>query len=41
MNLTKNAFLNNETDVFYIHQKISPLSVDKMNKHGCFSTQKS
>ncbi|EGN2972375.1 hypothetical protein IH270_001757 [Escherichia coli] len=40
MKFTKNTFLNDETDVFYIHQKISPLPADKVNKHACPSTQK-
>ncbi|HFI7004804.1 TPA: hypothetical protein ACGR36_004680, partial [Escherichia coli] len=40
MKFTKNTFLNDETDVSYIHQKISPLPADKVNKHACPSTQK-
>lgn len=40
MKFTKNTFLNDETDIFYIHQKISPLPADKVNKHVCHSTQK-
>lgn len=40
MKFTKNTFLNDETDIFYIHQKISPLPADKVNKHACPSTQK-
>lgn len=40
MKFTKNTFLNDETDVFYIHQKISSLPADKVNKHACPSTQK-
>jgi hypothetical protein len=40
MKFTKNTLLKNETDVFYIHQKISPLPADKVNKHACPSTQK-
>lgn len=39
MKFTKNTFLNDETDIFYIHQKISPLPADKVNKHVCPSTQ--
>ncbi|WP_212617071.1 hypothetical protein, partial [Escherichia coli] len=37
MKFTKNTLLKNETDVFYIHQKISPLPADKVNKHACLS----
>ena len=29
MKFTKNTFLNDETDIFYIHQKISPLPADE------------
>ncbi|KDU22224.1 hypothetical protein AD16_4913 [Escherichia coli 3-267-03_S4_C2] len=39
MKFTKNTLLKNETDVFYIHQKISPLPADKVNKHACLSIQ--
>ncbi|ENA20455.1 hypothetical protein ECP029943810_3047 [Escherichia coli P0299438.10] len=39
MNFTKNPLLKNETDVFYIYQKISPLPADKVDKHACPSTQ--
>ncbi|STL33323.1 Uncharacterised protein [Escherichia coli] len=40
MKFTKNTFLNDKTDVFYIHQKISPLLADKVNKQIAPSTQK-
>ncbi|KDV81140.1 hypothetical protein AC42_3178 [Escherichia coli 2-052-05_S3_C3] len=39
MNFTKNTILKSETDIFYIHQKISPLSADKVNKCVCLSMQ--
>ncbi|WP_115423344.1 hypothetical protein, partial [Escherichia coli] len=40
MKFTKNTFLKNKTDIFYIHQKVSPLPTDKMNKHSDHSDLK-
>ncbi|EPJ0228308.1 hypothetical protein ACTBAD_005241, partial [Escherichia coli] len=33
MNFTKKPLLKNETDIFYINQKISSLPANKLNKH--------